>query len=180
MVLPIPWTIGGVKHKGWFWESKTGAWWEDDWSDAGVQPSCACVVDGDNSDDRMVLLGCEDGYLRYVDEDAEDDDTAYIDSRLRIGPLVPSGMDRQYRFSRPSIVLASDQDGCSFDLYASSVADSLGDPWASGVASPGRSNFMSARTRGATASLRLRNNVLGERWSLEDATIEIAAAGRVR
>jgi len=179
-VLPVPWTIGGVAHRGYFWESKTNAWWEDDWSSTGVQPSAITTFDGDDPDDRKVVFGCEDGYVRFVDEAAKNDDGVLIDSRVLVGPLVPSGQNLDFRFMRPQIVLASEQDGTDYELLSSDVADTPGVWWAKGRLEAGRSEYMAGRTRGAAVWFRLRNNKLAERWSLEDATISVAKAGRNR
>ena len=179
-VIPVPWTIGGVKHSAYFWEQKTAAWWEDDWRTADLQPSAACVLDGDEPSDRRVLWGCEDGYVRYVDETNANDDATLIDSRVLVGPLVPPGTDLAFRFTRPQITMASDQDGARYEMYASSVADVRGPAWAAGDLWPGRSPFLTGRTRGAAVWLRVRNAVAGERWSLEGATIGVAPAGRAR
>jgi hypothetical protein len=178
VVWPVPVTIGGVAHAGWFFEAKTASWWEDDWGSTDLQPSCVTIFDGDDPDDRRLLFGCEDGYIRYVDEDAANDDGVAIDSRVRVGPLVPPGLGLEFRASRPQIVLASDQDGLDLELLSSTTADVPGTWWAKKRVGAGRSAFMPEVTRGAIFSARLRNNVLGERWSLEDMTIEIALGGQ--
>jgi len=97
-----------------------------------------------------------------------------------VGPLVPSGQNLDFRFMRPQIVLASEQDGTDYELLSSDVADTPGVWWAKGRLEAGRSEYMAGRTRGAAVWFRLRNNKLAERWSLEDATISVAKAGRNR
>lgn len=179
-VLPVPWTIGGVKRRSYFWEQKTASWWEDEQDISDLQPSAACILDGDDPGDRLVLFGCEDGYVRKVDESNANDDTNRIDSRLLVGPLVPPGTDLAFRFTRPQVTLASDQDGARYEMYSSSVADIMGDSWAAGELWAGRSPFLTGRTRGAAVWLRVRSAKLGERWSLEDATIAVEPAGRAR
>jgi len=179
-VLPVPITIGGVAHRSWFWESKTNAWWEDDWASTGIQPSAATVFDGDDPDDRKVLFGTEGGHVVYVDEAAVGDQGERIDSRVLIGPLVPTGHDLSFRVMRPQIVLASEQGGLDYELLSSDVADDPGTWWGKGRVEAGRSKYMPARTRGAAVWARLRNNRTNERWSLEDFTLGLAPAGRSR
>lgn len=180
VVLPVPTGIGGTFHRGWFFEAKTGSWWEDDWAHVNVQPSAICTLDGDKPDDRKVILGCEDGYLRYIDELSADDDDQAIDWRVLVGPLAPPGMDTRFRFSRPRIVLASDQNGAEIEFYANQVADVRTGPWASSQILPGHTKFSIGRVRGNSVWVRMRNNRLGERCSIEGATIAAAPAGRCR
>jgi hypothetical protein len=177
VVWPVPMTIGGVKHNGWFFEAKTGAWWEVDWGTTDVQPSCVTIFDGDEPDDRKVIFGCEDGYVRYIDESAVSDDGVAIDSRIRIGPLVPPGQGMEFIFSRPQIVLASEQDGCEVELLSSNRADQPGVWWAKRRVESGRSAFLPERTRGAAVWARLRNNRAAERFSVEELSVEISPAG---
>jgi hypothetical protein len=145
-----------------------------------VQPSALTTFDGDDPDDRRVILGCEDGYLRYIDEDAANDDGYRIVSKALIGPLIPGGQSYQYKFSRPQVTLASDQGTCDYELLGSDAADSVGQAWASGVTNPGRGPYLPARTRGSAVWVRLQNGRLDERWSLEDLTVAVAPAGRSR
>ena len=107
-------------------------------------------------------------------------DTTLIDARVLIGPLVPPGTDYAWRFMRPQVTLASDQDGATYELFASDVADIMGSSWAKGLLVAGRSRFLTGRTKGAAVWLRVRNNTTSERFSIEDATIGIAPAGKAR
>jgi hypothetical protein len=180
IVVPVPYVRTGEKHRGWFWQAQTGGWFEDEWSETDVQPSALTVFDGDDPDDRLVLVGCEDGHLRYIDVDAKSDDGRRIRSELRIGPLIPGGESYRYRFMQPQIVLAHDQGGVAYELQASDTADRPGRVWASGRVEAGRSAYLPVRTSGAAVWMTLRNDNVDERWSLEDATMGVARAGRAR
>ncbi len=177
IVWQVPWTIKGVAHKCWFFETKTGAWWEDTWGSTGLQPSCVTVFDGDKPDDRKVIFGCEDGFVRYIDNTQDDDDTDAIDSLCRVGPLIPAGQGTEFRFSRPQLVLASEQDGVEVSLFASSLADKPGTALAKRWVDRGRSTYLPMATRGAAVWLQLRNNKKGQSWSLEDCTVQVNGAG---
>lgn len=180
IVCPVPWERLGEKHRSWFWEQKTGAWWEDEWDTTSLQPSALTIFDGDNPDDRRVIMGCEDGYIRYIDEASASDDGTRIRSKALIGPLVPPGSSSEFRFMRPQVTLASDQSGADYEFLSSSTADQPGEWWARGPLTPGRGEFIAARTRGSAVWLRILNERTNERWSLEDATVEVTAAGRMR
>lgn len=77
----------------YFFEPRTGAWWQDTFSDTGMDPLCCCVFDGNEPNDRLALIGGFDGYVRIVDPDAEDDDGEDILSEVLIGPLLTNYYD---------------------------------------------------------------------------------------
>lgn len=77
-------------------EPRTGAWWPMKFKDSGMDPLCCCVSDGNDPNDRLLLLGCQDGYVRVLDPDAEDDDGQPIESEVWIGPLLTSYYDEVF------------------------------------------------------------------------------------
>jgi hypothetical protein len=76
-----------------FWEERLNAWWPVTFGDADFDPLAIHVFDGDLPDDRVILLGGRDGYIRAMDHTAEDDDGIDIDSEVLIGPFVTKDMD---------------------------------------------------------------------------------------
>lgn len=176
-----------VKH--WFWDSKNGGWWEDQFGSTAegteLQPCAVYVVDGDAASDRKLLIGGEDGRIRVWDEDQVDDAVTTSSEypvrwKLVYGPLLPSNLDSEFRFRRFTAVLARDQGGCAYRFYAPDEADVLGKVLHTGSLGPGRNNGSPARFRGANAYLQLSNATEGSRCSVEDLLIHAARAGRVR
>ncbi len=186
-MLEEAWTIpstapssgSAVPVPSWFMD-KNGAWWEDEWGNTDLWPTVTVVSDGDLPGDRVLLLGCGDGYVRKWDETSADDDDQAIDSRVMVGPLAPGSETRAYRFSKPQVVLSAEQDGCNLEMYASNTAELTGEPVARVELLPGVSGRKPMSAKGAAVRLRLRNPRLGERWSLEKMDISVAPAGRVR
>jgi hypothetical protein len=191
-VFQFPYGSGGTAVRHWFWEQKTGAWWEDEFgtsADTSVQPTAVVLLDGDAFDDRVIVLGHEDGYLRKWDPDSysdkqtatsDRDPTVAIDSRVLYGPFHTEGAQREMRFSRIWSVMADDQGPVNFELFAQPVPDVLGNPRVSGTFQPGQNGSKPARARGSYVNMRLRNAALNQRWSVETVAWEAHAAGRVR
>ena len=187
-IVQVPYGAGGTLVKHWFWQQKTASWHEDQHGNAeftGCQPTCIDVLDGDEPGDRVVVIGCEDGYVRKVDEDAADDDVdgsndpVPIYSRARIGPIMSNDGD-QVRISALWPRLASDQQGCKFEVFTSDTADFPGEPADTGLLKPGNNGRVPIRGRGTAVWVELSNAAGGERWSYEGGFLELVAAGRSR
>jgi hypothetical protein len=173
-VLRMPVGTTGVAASSWFWERRTGAWWEDDWAVTGLQPTSAVILDGDQPGDRRLLFGCEDGKVRKWDETASSDSGNRILSRALLGPLAIQG---RLRVTHLEIDLAARQSGCEFELYASDNADEMGEIVQSGWLEPGR-NALKVRAKGAFLWVRLKSGLTTQRWAFENCQVRIAPAGR--
>jgi hypothetical protein len=186
-VLFVPFGAGGTSVSHYFWEKRTDSWWEDTFGNAdstGIQPTAVVVYDGDDPDDRRLIFGCEDGYLRVWDAAANDDDQTAagvdvrIDAYATIGPIADSR--REGTLSRLQLVLADDQDGCAYEVFGSPTADSMGTIKARGVVNGGRSRVQRVRVRGQYLWVRVRNASLGERFAYETGFAHYSPAGRQR
>lgn len=174
----------------WFWERRAGgmgAWWEDSYP---VVPTAACVVDGDDPEDRAVVVGGVDGCVRAFDPAAVDDDPPAgestpeaIDARVLLGPFGagPEGAGAErVRVSRLHAVLAEGQHGVGYELLAGDNPEDVpAIPAASGTFAAGR-NVAGARARGQAWWLRLSNATAGERFAVELLAAEVERAGRTR
>lgn len=70
-----------------FYDARSNAWWPESYGDVDYNPMAVAVLDGDSVDDRVVLLGGRDGYIRKIDVDATTDDGTTISSYVYLGPL---------------------------------------------------------------------------------------------
>jgi hypothetical protein len=84
-------TVAATTH--YFLEARTGAWQPDTFANTSHNPLCGCVVDGNDPEDRAVLLGGWDGYVRKIDPDATTDDGTSIASEVWIGPILSNEYD---------------------------------------------------------------------------------------
>ena len=171
---------GDVAH--YFWERRNMAWFEDRFSNSLHHPFSVATVDGDAANDRQLLLGCEDGYVRFWDNAAKDDDGSKIDSRVLMGPLIAGEPGLSGRWSRLEATLGDALDGARVELLASESPEVLGDVVAQGDLVAGQNEILPLRARGAAVWVRLRNNLAGQSWALESLQMlmQIVSRRKVR
>lgn len=163
----------------WFWDKKNDCWSRDTWALSTVQPSCVFVHDGDAPGDRHVLIGCEDGYVRKLDREAQSDDGQVIGSAVTLGPYQLGG-EYEMRISRLAAVLAETGEHVDFELSVSDNPETTGTVVASGSFDPGRNPTVPCRARGSYVWVRLFNYAVESRWSLERLAAQAAPSGRRR
>lgn len=71
----------------WFFDVRTNGWFKDQYANTDYNPITVRLYDGDDPNDRVLLLGSEDGYIRYFDNSASKDDDNSIISQVTIGPI---------------------------------------------------------------------------------------------
>jgi len=176
-VFVVPYGAGGTIVAHYRWHKPTNSWWPDKHSTTATQPTCAYMLDGDTESDRILLIGCEDGYIRKINETAYTDDGNVIGTECLIGPLAPMDNDDNVRTTVLSANLAADQDGCLYELYASSAADIPGDPKHLGELVAGN-NRVPAGMCGLFIWIMLRSASVTGRWAVERINIDMFPAGR--
>ena len=169
---------GDVAH--YFWEARSAAWFEDRFLDPLHHPFSAVTIDGDAASDRELLLGGEDGYVRFLDKSAKDDDGAKIDSRVLLGPLTIGDPGTASRWTRLEATLGDTLDGVRVELLASESSEVLGDVVAQGDLVAGQNEILPLRARGVAVWVRLRNNLAGQSWALESLQMLNQAISRLR
>ncbi len=88
----------GTEGNHWFYEAvrpdgSGGGWYPVEFANADMNPYCGCIVDGNDADDRALVIGGSDGYVRKSDPEAEDDDGTAIASYVLIGPILSPNLD---------------------------------------------------------------------------------------
>lgn len=179
-LIQVPYSYHAIQLTSWYWDRRHNAWFEDELSTASKQFTSMAVMDGDKYDDRGVVIGCEDGYVRQWDRNKDDDDGSRIHSRVLIGPVTDEASSSDFRFGKVQIELAGEQNGADFDFFTSRAADKRGEPIRSGELHSGSNGIISGTQRGSSAWIRLKNGADNERWALESASIALYSAGRKR
>jgi hypothetical protein len=173
----------GVPARHWFYEEKTGAQSPDSYGLRGAtptQPSAVMVLDGDKPNDRRVIYGCEDGFIRMVNPNAADDDGVPIEFDVFIWPLQSQRIGGEQRWWDFQADLAFDQGIVNYELYVSDIADAPGEPVERGVLMPGRNLSTPAICAGAYWGVRFKSYAAGNSVAFERLSVRSAPAGRRR
>ncbi|RKY08366.1 MAG: hypothetical protein DRP65_09200 [Planctomycetota bacterium] len=149
-----------------------------------------------------LLYGCNDGYIRYADDDAKDDDAGdsdvAIDSYITFGPL-KLGKEGQESTITSIIGITTgggsggtiaDSNALTYSAWTALSADSIVEklaanttPNAAGtIAAPGRNRGARKRKpiRGLYAGIRIGNDTAAQTWGLEKLIVESRMKGRVK
>jgi hypothetical protein len=164
----------------WFWERDTGAWWRDQFGSQDHDPTSAVVVDGDDAEDRVVLMGCADGYVRFWDGNSANDDGVAVNAFARIGPLLPRTQGGSFRYSGFMFTLDLNQDGAVLGLRGGDAAAPEPALRATKTLTAGRNPPWAKKVKGQSVYLDLQNDTLNERFAIEKMACMVAPAGRVR
>ncbi len=161
-----------------FWEARSGAWWQDSFTDADKNPLAVAVFDGNDANDRRPLLGGRDGYVRAVDPDATDDDGTAVQSSVTIGPMVTKDFD-ELLLKDIQAVLATGSGTISWAVHVGRTAEAAlaSSAVASGTWTAGRNLQNLIRRSGHAIYLKLSATAP---WALEGVRCRLAAQGKIR
>lgn len=183
----LPFGQGGTVVTHWFWDAKNRGWWPDQYGKTGqrIQPTSTVVIDGDAQSDRMLVYGCEDGFLRKVDKTSKADDATAAGAAVPINSYMVQGPvwtheGRQGRITEVTAEMSSVQGFATVDLFAADTADAMGLAKASFTAGAGRNPARHVRAKGSYAWLKIRATSPTNRWAIERLAFKAAPAGRSR
>jgi hypothetical protein len=163
-------TAGGPTTN-YFYHVPRQAWYADSFASSPMQPFCVHPLSGFTPADRNVLLGGQDGYLRYHDPAAIDDDGTAVQSYVYLGPL--KGKDGQPAYVADlQGVLGAASGNVGWSLYSGSSAQQalLSSPAWSGAFRAGRNRSQAVRAFGHAHYVKLsnlNNNPGNGTWQLE-------------
>lgn len=165
-----------------FWEQRKDAFWPDLIA-PGVGPTAAAPIAG--ADKRFVLLGCWDGFLRTLDENALTDDGEAIESFVDYPPMQFNGdmVDSKIVQSRYLFADNGTNFGATYSLRVATdavTARTADISYSRTLTVGGYQGLDRHRERGACAILRVANSVLSKTWAIERTTLLVAPSGRVR
>lgn len=75
------------------YEERTNSWQKDVYKKSSHQPFATWAFDGDLPEDRRILVGGRDGYMRIIQNIAADDDGHAIESYVWLGPISTKALD---------------------------------------------------------------------------------------
>ena len=156
----------------------------------------AVYYDANDPDNKGLLLGCQDGYIRVFDEAALDDDAGgsgtAIDSYVTLGPIrIAKEDDRYGRLQSFTAVLGTDDtDDMDFYINIGDTAEEVIDdtstsPPSSALftgtipAGGGRVQKQRTRARGTYLAIQLANDDNDETWAFEKIIGNVVDAGDI-
>jgi hypothetical protein len=174
---------------GFFFHIPTQSWWLDRSTSRNLDPQAMFVLDGDEPEDRVILEGGLDGFVRYVDYSTFNDDGSAIDSFCWLGPITPRTGSSNVRLSNFQITTGLDTGvATTLDGYGAQDAAQVTPTEAVNLTGrnliaavqPGDNARARRKLRGRSVFLRIGNATLGQRWSMESLFADIDEAGRGR
>jgi hypothetical protein len=159
-------------------ESRTGAWWVDEYAEDDFNPLCCVNLDGNEPGDRVSLIGSWDGYVRALDPDAVDDDGEDIASEVWIGPLLTPTTD-EMMLREVQGVLAAGSGDVGWNVHVGRTAEEALDSTAvaSGTFTSGRGVTFPVRRAAHAIYVKLTSTVP---WAMEQIRARLTTHGKVR
>jgi hypothetical protein len=169
---------GAVGSTHFFWEQRTGAWWEDQFASPNFDPLCCCALDGNTPGDRVPLIGSWDGYVRAVDPSATTDDGLPILSQVLIGPFLTPNMD-DVLLKDLQAILGVNSGAVTYSVYVGQTAEQALTSTAAvtGTWQAARNYTDFVRKSGHAVYIGINAN---NPWAIESIRIRIALQGKVR
>ena len=161
-----------------FFETRTGAWWQDKFTNQAHNPLCCVTFDGNTPGDRVPLIGSWDGYVRAVDPTTSTDDGIPIQSQVLLGPFLTPNFDDMLLKSVQA-VLAVNSGTVTYAVYVGATAEAAlaSTPVVTGVWQPGRNFTNFVRRSGHAIYIGISST---NPWAMEGIRALIATEGKVR
>lgn len=182
LVYITEYTQAGALPQHLLWSKRLNAWWPIVFDDTNHNPLAVTEVDDDQSDNRHLVMFGRDGYVRYFDRAAKDDDGTAIEAFVFTQPLQPAGDQHEAFFTAFKAVLGSDSDSVTWAAYGLEVAELPASPTTrvTGSWTAGRNGASWERVRGSTVAMRFSSDATDVYWSIEEVTAQIQRAGESR
>lgn len=162
-----------------FYDSRAGAWWMDQFANTNHNPLCCCVFDGNTPGDRAALITSWDGYVRSLSSPTQTtDDTVAIASDVVIGPLKTKDLDELIAKDLQA-VLGESSSSVTYAVYIGTSAEKALNttPVCTGTWAAGRNLSNLVRRAGHALYVRITSS---NPWAMEQIRIRIADQGKVR
>lgn len=114
-IFVVPVTQRSTTH--YYWDQRTDSFWKVV-IPAAQGPTTAYAFDGDHPDDNAILLGGWDGYIRFVDPSATDDDGTAINSYVLYPPIAAGGALKNTKINGITTILDMNSDATVLTAYA--------------------------------------------------------------
>lgn len=189
-------TLADGTSSAWWYDLRTEGLFPDSYStDHGV--FSAVYYQSENPLYRKLLFGCNDGYIRFLDRTAENDDSTAINSYVGFAPLSLSTHPRKDGIIKNIDLISgggasagsqSDSSDVLCSVHVGRTAEQIIEKLDGGTTAaftktftaPGfqKGNMDRRPIRGQWSGIVLSNVNAGESWSMERLIIDVKEAGR--
>ena len=161
----------------YFWEMRTNAWWTDVFANTNHNPLCCVAFDGNDPDDRRLLIGSWDGYVRELDPDATTDDATNITSFVWLGPILTQQQDLMI-LKDMQAMLALGSGDITYAVHVGDTAELAlaATATVTGTWSASRNTGSPVRRSGHAIYVKLSST---SRWALESIRARFVGRGKV-
>lgn len=180
MLITITPVEQAVSRHFWY-DGRTDSFWPVQFP-ASFGPTCLFAFDGDDPNDRRVLMGGFDGYIRHLDRGVKNDDKQPIESHIII-PIKQTAAKHRITVNAMRAVMAESSDQVKYEMLAAETPEKLLDAtarysgqWIGG----GQQTVETRRASGAALALRLSNKKYNKSWAMEAITLDGINAGRTK
>ncbi|KKN55897.1 hypothetical protein LCGC14_0577880 [marine sediment metagenome] len=189
-------TLSNGTSSAWWYDLRVEGLFPDSYStDHGAFSSV--YYQSEDPSYRKLLIGCNDGYIRFLDKTTKNDDSTAIDSYVGFAPLGLSTSIRKDGIIENIDVVTgggessgslSDSDDILCSVHVARTAAKIIEKLDGGTAAkftktfsgPGwsRNNMDRRSARGQWGGIVLSNNTAGESWSIERLILDTREVGR--
>lgn len=177
-----PNTAGSAASGHWFldWENKS--FWRVTLGSTDYEPFAIHARKNWYTTDSGVILGCRDGYIRYHEHTAEDDDGTDFDSEVWLGPIGDSTTYSDTMILENAATLGTDSGQVLYEWRSGDTPEAAQDSSAiyQSYWSAGRNPAEHPRIRGQSLYLRLTGGEAGVAWAWESGYAVIGRKGKSR
>ena len=178
-------TPTGASANNWFYDARTQGWFRDSFANTDYNPMAVAVFDGDNPDDRVVLLGGSDGYIRKIDKSLTTDDGTAVESFIILGPLSSGEDDLPLILSEIKAIIDLDGNSVLYEVMVGDTPEAALDSEAAtfagdGTLAVGASLTAYPRERGNYIYIKIGTASASTFWALEKVKARISKVSSSR
>jgi|GEM_PF-3198197 len=142
-IFVIPQSEPGTAPLQYFWDERNNSFWPDQYPTAHG-PTCVHMFTADDPDQRGLLMGGFDGYIRQFQDTAKDDDGTLITSKVTFPIINPGRVFASSRIEDIWMQTDASSDPVTMSIYAGDTVEQ-------------------ARANQAAGTVRVRRSLVGGR-----------------
>lgn len=170
-ITPIGGTTAGTHY---VYDPANEAWMTDEFASYNYDPYSVYVLDADDPDDRVMLIGGKDGYIRKFDPSVEADDGSAFATDVWLNPI--TFRDDNWAFLKEThVIMSNNTNAVNIAAYGGKTAYAAKNASAAftRALSSGKNYSVRQRAQGARVFVRLYNEDVDDHWSLESIRVRV-------